>query len=157
MLYELLTGRVFYDLPDGPMPPRYRVREVTFPLERPSAVAALPPAVDAVLLRALEQAPEARFATVFGTLEGARALFFHTPFEAGQVVLTADYPRPAERSPRAVLTGHPGKSLAQLLALHRREVEAMKAAGASPCGTWDRQAQLAATDAWYAHPDYFDV
>lgn len=42
--------------------PGYRAREVTFPLERPSAVADLPPAVDAVLLRALERAPEARFA-----------------------------------------------------------------------------------------------
>lgn len=38
-------------------------------------------------------------------------------------------------SPDNIGVSRAGKSLAQFLALHRREVEAMKAAGASPCGT----------------------
>jgi hypothetical protein len=93
------------------------------------------------------------FAGVFFIHDALPALYFTTPFQDGRVVLTGCYDRPETRTDWAVLSGVDGRSLPEVLEVHRREVRAMKEAGHLPCSEWGREAQLAATQAYYSNPD----
>ena len=72
VLYELLTGQVPFD---GEAPISIAIKQISEPRYRPAARAGIPPALEAVVMRALEKDPERRFQSAdefVAALENAR-------------------------------------------------------------------------------------
>lgn len=70
LLYQMLTGHYPFESED---PVELQRRHVEVPPRRPGELAAVPPLVEAVVLRCLEKRPDQRFATVGSFLEALRA------------------------------------------------------------------------------------
>ncbi|HEY6105229.1 MAG TPA: protein kinase, partial [Anaeromyxobacteraceae bacterium] len=70
LAYQLLTGRVPFPSDDAVEVERMHL---TAPPPRPSALAPVPPALDAVVVRCLQKAPDQRYPSAAAVLEAARA------------------------------------------------------------------------------------
>ena len=92
------------------------------------------------------------FATIFHLRSGEPRLFFLTGFEGGGAALTGAYDRPAGDARDRLLSGMPGRPLAEVLASHAQSVERLVSRGFRPHKAFDRAARLRVAEEWYQHP-----
>jgi hypothetical protein len=86
LIYQVLTGQYPFDASD---PHHVALKHLQTPAPRPSALAAVAPAVDSVVLRCLEKQPERRFASVAELATAFRTAVGEEPADFANASATA--------------------------------------------------------------------